>query len=408
MVARPGTAQARLMSTNPPAPPPETPTSPRIDPGPRASREEVRDLGSLRRSSTDRHVAGVAGGLARHLDVDPIVLRVAFVVLIFFGGAGLIVYGACWLLVPREDTGSAVVRLDERSRSVVLIIIGALAVLALLGDAWGGYGFPWPLAVVGVVAAVLLSVGGRAASYQAAPPPGATASYPSAYAAPAGGHPGDAPPLGGSTSRTARRTSDPRRRGPILFWFTLALVAFSAGLLGMVDLAGVAVPDSAYAALPVGLIGIMLVLGSFFGRAGGLILAGLVATVILVAATISDRWDGDNLRETPTSASEVSPEYRIDAGELVLDLRSITDPANLDGRTIRVEGGVGFLQIILPTDMDARVVAQVDGPGDVGVFGEHSDGIDVGLTRSYDGGEDVPAVSIDAELGVGEIEVTHS
>jgi hypothetical protein len=176
----------------------------------------------------------------------------------------------------------------------------------------------------------------------------------------------------------------------------------------MVDLAGVAVPDSAYAALPVGLIGIMLVLGSFFGRAGGLILAGLVATVILVAATISDRWDGDNLRETPTSASEVSPEYRIDAGELVLDLRSITDPANLDGRTIRVEGGVGFLQIILPTDMDARVVAQVDGPGDVGVFGEHSDGIDVGLTRSYDGGEDVPAVSIDAELGVGEIEVTHS
>jgi phage shock protein PspC (stress-responsive transcriptional regulator) len=352
----------------------------------------------------------VAGGLARHLDVDPIVLRVAFVVLIFFGGAGLIVYGACWLLVPREDTGSAVVRLDERSRSVVLIIIGALAVLALLGDAWGGYGFPWPLAVVGVVAAVLLSMGGRTTSGQPAPPlDAATGPYPPAYAVPPAGGTGDPPVLGGgATARTSRRSGDPRRRGPLLFWFTLALVAFSAGLLGMVDLAGVAVPDSAYAALPVGLIGVMLVLGSFFGRAGGLILAGLVATVILVAATISDRWDGDSIRATPTSASAVSREYRIDAGELVLDLRNVTDLANLDGRTIRVEGGVGFLQIILPTDLDARVVAQVDGPGDVGVFGEHSDGIDVGLTRSYDGGDDAPAVTIDAELGVGEIEVTHS
>ena len=42
---------------------------------------EARDLSRLRRSSTDRHVAGVAGGLGRHLDVDPVILRVAFVVL---------------------------------------------------------------------------------------------------------------------------------------------------------------------------------------------------------------------------------------------------------------------------------------------------------------------------------------
>ncbi len=393
--------------------PSETPTSPRIDSGPRATGEEVRDLGRLRRSSTDRHVAGVAGGLARHLDVDPLVLRVAFVVLVFFGGAGLIAYAACWLLVPREDTGSAVVRLDERSRSVVLIIVGTLALLALLGDAWGGYGFPWPLAVVGVVAAVLLSVGGRDRAPSApgsAFGPAAAPSSPLAYAAPpAGGAGGVPPPLGGgSTPRAPRRAGDSRRRGPLLFWFTVALVAFSAGLLGMADLAGADVPDSAYAALPLGLIGLMLVIGSFFGRAGGLILAGLAATVVLVAATISDRWDGDLLREAPTSASAVRDEYRIDAGELVLDLRNVTDLASLDGRAIRVEGGIGSLQVILPSDLDVRVSAAVNGPGDIGVFGEHSDGIDIGLTRSYDGGDDAPAVTVDAELGVGEIEVSHS
>src|SRR4051795_6963333 len=91
------TEQAGAMTTTPP----ETPTPP-PDSGPRVSRDEVRDLGRLRRSTTDRRVAGVAGGLARHLDVDPLVLRIAFVLLVFFGGAGLILYGACWLLVPED------------------------------------------------------------------------------------------------------------------------------------------------------------------------------------------------------------------------------------------------------------------------------------------------------------------
>ena len=68
------------------------------------TRDEIRDLGRLRRSRDDRKIAGVAGGLARHLDVDPIILRVALVVLVFFGGAGLLIYGAGWLLVPEEET----------------------------------------------------------------------------------------------------------------------------------------------------------------------------------------------------------------------------------------------------------------------------------------------------------------
>ena len=111
----------------------------------------------------------MAGGLARHLDIDPIIVRVAFVVLAFFGGAGLLVYGACWLLVPDEATGSAPVRLDQRSRSVALIIVGVLAVLALLGDSWGSYNFPWPLAVVGAVALVILSLRGPATRGEADP-----------------------------------------------------------------------------------------------------------------------------------------------------------------------------------------------------------------------------------------------
>ena len=87
--------------------PPDAPADP-AGPVPARTRpphhgDEIRDLGRLRRSVDDSKVAGVAGGLARHLDIDPVILRVAFVVLTFFGGAGLIVYGACWLLVPEDD-----------------------------------------------------------------------------------------------------------------------------------------------------------------------------------------------------------------------------------------------------------------------------------------------------------------
>ena len=55
----------------------------------------------------------------------------------------------------------------------------------------------------------------------------------------------------------------------MLFWFTLALIALGVGILGTVDVAGADVPDPAYPALAVGLIGVMLLVGSVYGRAGG-------------------------------------------------------------------------------------------------------------------------------------------
>jgi hypothetical protein len=248
------------------------------------------------------------------------------------------------------------------------------------------------------VAVVVLGVRG---SGSAAPPVQApeTGQIPaSTYAA---------PPTSAPRGASPHRARDARRRGPILFWFTLALIVFSEGVLGIVDLAGAAVADSAYAALALGLIGLMLVVGSFFGRAGGLILAGLLATLILTAATISDRWDGDTLRETPAEASAVLPSYRFEAGELVLDLRNVADLQNLDGRTISVAGDVGHLQVILPRELDVRVDAAVTGAGEIEVFDDSTDGIELGLDRSYDGGDDVPAVTINAELALGYVEVTH-
>lgn len=57
----------------------------------------------LIRSESDRMVAGVAGGLAQYLNIDPALVRIGFVLLAVFGGSGLIIYLAMWLIVPTES-----------------------------------------------------------------------------------------------------------------------------------------------------------------------------------------------------------------------------------------------------------------------------------------------------------------
>lgn len=54
----------------------------------------------LVRSSSDRMVGGVAGGLADYSGLDPVLWRAGFVLLTLAGGAGILVYLVLWVLVP--------------------------------------------------------------------------------------------------------------------------------------------------------------------------------------------------------------------------------------------------------------------------------------------------------------------
>jgi phage shock protein C len=56
----------------------------------------------LYRSRTNRQLAGVCGGLAQYFNVDTTLIRVLFVVLTVLGGAGLVLYVAMWIIVPKE------------------------------------------------------------------------------------------------------------------------------------------------------------------------------------------------------------------------------------------------------------------------------------------------------------------
>jgi phage shock protein C len=54
----------------------------------------------LMRSSNNKMIAGVCGGLADYLNLDPTVVRLIFMLLFFLGGHGLLVYLILWLVMP--------------------------------------------------------------------------------------------------------------------------------------------------------------------------------------------------------------------------------------------------------------------------------------------------------------------
>lgn len=58
----------------------------------------------LRRLADGRILGGVAAGVADYFDVDVTIARIALVVLTFFGGAGIPLYLAGWLLIPEEGS----------------------------------------------------------------------------------------------------------------------------------------------------------------------------------------------------------------------------------------------------------------------------------------------------------------
>jgi phage shock protein PspC (stress-responsive transcriptional regulator) len=72
----------------------------------------------LRRAYNGRMLAGVAAGIGDYLNVDVTLIRIAFVVFTFLGGAGIPAYLACLLLIPEEGTDESIASslLDSFSR----------------------------------------------------------------------------------------------------------------------------------------------------------------------------------------------------------------------------------------------------------------------------------------------------
>lgn len=97
------------------------------------------------RSGTDKMIAGVCGGLADYFDIDPVLIRLLWVLAFFAGGMGLLFYIAAWIIIPEKknpqvhftdvnvegeepETVESLPRDDESTKRRGHLIVGLIAI----------------------------------------------------------------------------------------------------------------------------------------------------------------------------------------------------------------------------------------------------------------------------------------
>lgn len=367
----------------------------------------------LRRRTDDRVIAGVASGLGDYFNVDPLLIRIGLVASLVFGGLGIFLYAAAWLLVPTDtDDRSNAERLLGRAAPIgglfgaILVFIGAVVVLGILTDistrsgAFAGLAFA---VVVVAIGAMLLRRGGPDdAGTPPAPPstgdgpapdpaaPGATAEA-SATGAPAA-------EIARSAVRRASRPPSP------LGWYVIGAGLIGSGLLALAtNVSGVDVALGQYFGLALGVIGAGLLIGTWWGHARLLIVLGLVLLPVALAASLVDvplegGWGAR--RFSPTTADDVREEYRLLGGDLTIDLTNV-DAAS-EPIAVAASVAMGELSVLLPDGAGVEIDATVGG-GAMRILGAYEGGTRVSEREVIDG--DGPQFVLDLDAGLGYIRV---
>ncbi|HXW34428.1 MAG TPA: PspC domain-containing protein [Acidimicrobiales bacterium] len=334
----------------------------------------------LRRDTRNRILGGVASGLADYLGVDPAVMRIAFVVLTVFGGSGILLYVAGWVLIPEDrgpwtgpagggpEDGGTSTRLageaddpatgvysrslaDEwlssrdhqprRSSRILLVGLGvAVALIFLSGGPWwwsgpGGHWWWGRVATGGFTAIVLVAV----------------------VAGVLIGH----------------RRHDHDNSGSQLGWVALGALAALATVVG-------------------------LSIGTAFA-------AEALTGVPMNGGIGQSTW-------RPTAANQVSSHYQMAIGNLVVDLSQVDfSPGSTHSVTATV--GMGHVLVEVPPGPTVNVNAH-SGVGDVTIFGQDDGGIGTQRTVVSDGmtsGVDfhrTAQINLHAEAGLGQVQVVRS
>jgi phage shock protein PspC (stress-responsive transcriptional regulator) len=103
--------------------------------------ERMSSVWTIRRSATGAKLAGLCGGVAQHWGVDPLLVRVGWVLLALSGGVGLVLYLAGWLLIPVEGKDKAPVedlfgesvRRWPRELWITFVVIASIAMSMVFG-----------------------------------------------------------------------------------------------------------------------------------------------------------------------------------------------------------------------------------------------------------------------------------
>jgi phage shock protein C len=107
----------------------------------------------LYRSRINSMIGGVCGGLGEYLNVDPTIMRLVAVLLVFANGIGLLAYIIAWIIIPRNPQIMPEVVVTEKSElnrllpGLALIFLGLIFLLNSLIP-WFHFRFLWPLILI--------------------------------------------------------------------------------------------------------------------------------------------------------------------------------------------------------------------------------------------------------------------
>jgi phage shock protein PspC (stress-responsive transcriptional regulator) len=324
--------------------------------------EQPTPVRRLTRSQSDAIIGGVASGLGRYFNADPILFRIGFVALSLVGGLGLFAYLAMLAFVPSDGEPST----TGSSRAIATggaVVLG-IALVIFLG---APFFFLGPgllvIAVVGLAAVMLWRAVGR--------------------------------DTGGDPARTIARIA----LGALVA-FLVAGAAIGVGIAAALG-GGVVIASLAVAT------GLVMIATAFFGGVRWLIIPALALVLplgVVAAADLDlDGGVGDRYYR-PSSVAELHDKYQVGIGELDVDLRDLDLPA---GRTdVAVDVGMGDAVVWVPEE--ACVTSDVAiGVGGADVFDRDNTGVDVAFDEAATPRAGQPHLHIDADVGIGVIEVVR-
>ena len=388
----------------------------------------LRGIG-VRRRTNDTWFRGVCSGFADRLGIDPVIVRVALVVLSLVWGVGITIYLVAWALLP-NDRNQIVAQRALRDGNAGSIVVVVLAGLSLFGGSWwgkdSGWGFPWGLVFAG---GLLWWLVGRSSNHHDADQrvsAGRTATPYATTSFNAGQPPTASDPMttttGGApnTSRAAPTGYRPeaprklRRRsgGGLMALLAIGLALVTYGSLSWLgsefhwtgDHRTIAMAGSLAA------IGLLLVVLGLAGWRAGFVafLAVVLAITAWSSAVVPTGIHlggrvGDATWKPALVATNAN--YRVGVGTGVLDLSGLPRQG-LSEAEIPAYVGLGELKVVVPEGLTVKILGHVGLgeillPSDLGSNGQG--GTDV--ARSVVIGDGPTEVVVNAGVGVGQLTV---
>src|SRR3954451_24294865 len=329
---------------------------------PLPSPEDVSGPRSLTRSTTEKYVWGISGGLGRYFGIDPVIFRVAFAAATLVSGVGVLAYVALRLLLP-TDTGEPA-WMEGRSRVTTIVVTGVLGVIAL--STLSGPGFLIGPGLFGVAACSVVVL----ALYRG---------------------------FGGTVRE------DPAR----------AIARATLALIALVAMLGAATGIGLIAAIGGGVAIAVIAIAAGPGRVPAAMLAAprwltlpvvvLILPLAVVSAADIDLRGGVGEREIrPNTVADLQPQYRLGGGHMDLDLRGLDLPA--ETTQVNVKLGIGEARVRVPAGTCVLTDAQI-GAGAADIPERAGQGFDVSVDRGVPGAH---TLRVNADIGVGHLLIDNA